>query len=222
MIIRTWQTAHKMKVQRGSLPEDNARHDNFRVRRYIAKYTLNPAITQGISHIVGSVEVGKFADLVLWKPALFGVKPSLILKGGMIAAAAMGDPNASIPTPQPVHYRPMFGACGAAMHGTCLTFVSQASIAAGVPDKLGLRRRVEPVRHTRGITKADMVHNSGPPPHRGGPANLRGTRRRRAAHLRSRHRAADGTALFPVLMTPRERRQMSHSRLPLFFHRPPC
>ena len=163
VIIRTWQTAHKMKAQRGSLPEDNARHDNFRVRRYVAKYTINPAVTQGISHIVGSVEVGKFADLVVWKPALFGVKPSLILKGGMIAAAAMGDPNASIPTPQPVHYRPMFGAYGAAMHGTCLTFVSQASIDAGVPEKLGLQRRVEAVRNTRRITKADMVHNSGTP-----------------------------------------------------------
>jgi len=159
VIIRTWQTAHKMKAQRGTLPEDNARHDNFRVRRYIAKYTINPAITQGIGHIVGSVEVGKFADLVVWKPALFGVKPSLILKGGMIAAAAMGDPNASIPTPQPVHYRPMFGSYGSAMDATCLTFVSQASVAAGVPEKLGLRRRVEAVRNTRSITKADMVHN---------------------------------------------------------------
>jgi urease subunit alpha len=159
VIIRTWQTAHKMKAQRGTLPEDNARHDNFRVRRYVAKYTINPAITQGVGHIVGSVEVGKFADLVVWKPALFGVKPSLILKGGMIAAAAMGDPNASIPTPQPVHYRPMFGSYGAAMDATCLTFVSQASVAAGVPEKLGLRRRVEAVRNTRRITKADMVHN---------------------------------------------------------------
>ena len=159
VIIRTWQTAHKMKAQRGTLPEDNARHDNFRVRRYIAKYTINPAVTQGIGHIVGSVEVGKFADLVVWKPALFGVKPSLILKGGMIAAAAMGDPNASIPTPQPVHYRPMFGAFGSAMDATCLTFVSQASVAAGVPERLGLRRRVEAVKNTRRITKADMVHN---------------------------------------------------------------
>jgi len=160
VIIRTWQTAHKMKAQRGSLSEDNARHDNFRVKRYVAKYTINPAVTQGIAHIVGSVEVGKFADLVVWKPALFGVKPSLILKGGMIAAAAMGDPNASIPTPQPVHYRPMFGAYGSAMDNTCLTFVSQASVDLGVPDKLGLRRRVEPVRNTRKISKADMVHNA--------------------------------------------------------------
>jgi urease subunit alpha len=163
VLIRTWQTAHKMKAQRGTLAEDTARHDNFRVKRYIAKYTINPAVTQGISHIVGSVEVGKFADLVLWKPALFGVKPSLILKGGMIAAAAMGDPNASIPTPQPVHYRPMFGAYGAAMHQTCLTFVSQASLDAGVPERLGLQRRMEAVRNTRRIGKADMVHNHATP-----------------------------------------------------------
>ena len=163
VIIRTWQTADKMKQQRGALPEDNARHDNFRVKRYIAKYTINPAITQGISHEVGSVEVGKLADLVLWKPAFFGVKPSLILKGGMIAAAAMGDPNASIPTPQPVHYRPMFGAYGAAMNHACVTFVSQAAIDLGVPQSLGLQRRAVAVRNTRSIGKADMVHNSGTP-----------------------------------------------------------
>ena len=163
VIIRTWQAAHKMKAQRGSLPEDSARNDNFRVKRYIAKYTINPAITQGISHVVGSVEVGKLADLVLWKPAFFGVKPSLILKGGMIAAAAMGDPNASIPTPQPVHYRPMFGSFGSAMDNTCITFVSKAAVAAGVPAQLGLRRRVEPVHTTRTIGKKDMVHNAGTP-----------------------------------------------------------
>ena len=163
VIIRTWQAAHKMKVQRGSLETDTARHDNFRVKRYIAKYTINPAVTQGISHIVGSVEVGKFADLVVWKPAFFGVKPSLILKGGMIAAAAMGDPNASIPTPQPVHYRPMFGAYGSAMNSSCLTFVSQASLDLGVPQKLGLQRRTEAVKNTRNIGKRDMVHNSGTP-----------------------------------------------------------
>ena len=125
VIIRTWQTAHKMKVQRGPLPGDSARNDNFRVKRYVAKYTINPAITHGIAHEVGSVEVGKLADLVLWKPAFFGVKPAMVLKGGMIAAAAMGDPNASIPTPQPVHYRPMFGAFGGALAATCVTFVSQ-------------------------------------------------------------------------------------------------
>ncbi len=173
VIIRTWQTAHKMKAQRGWLadpqpagrgvPGGNARHDNFRVKRYIAKYTINPAITQGISHVVGSIEPGKLADLVLWKPAFFGVKPSLILKGGMIAAAAMGDPNASIPTPQPVHYRPMFGAFGSAMDNTCITFVSKAAVAAGVPAQLGLRRRVEAVRNTRTIGKKDMVHNAGTP-----------------------------------------------------------
>jgi urease subunit alpha len=163
VIIRTWQAAHKMKAQRGSLPEDNARHDNFRVKRYIAKYTINPAITQGISHVVGSVEVGKLADLVVWKPAFFGVKPSLIIKGGMIAAAAMGDPNASIPTPQPVHYRPMFGAFGAAMDTTCITFMSKAAVAGGVAQQLGLRRRVEAVKNTRAIGKQDMIHNAGTP-----------------------------------------------------------
>jgi urease subunit alpha len=163
VIIRTWQTAHKLKAQRGALPEDGARHDNFRVKRYIAKYTINPAITQGISHLVGSVEPGKLADLVLWKPAFFGVKPALILKGGMIAAAAMGDPNASIPTPQPVHFRPMFGACGAAMDQTCISFVSKAALEAGVPEQLGLRRRTEAVRNTRAIGKRDMIHNAGMP-----------------------------------------------------------
>jgi urease subunit alpha len=163
VIIRTWQTAHKMKAQRGTLTPDTARHDNFRVKRYIAKYTINPAITQGVSHIVGSVEVGKLADLVVWKPAFFGVKPSLIIKGGMIAAAAMGDPNASIPTPQPVHYRPMFGSFGSAMNDTCITFMSKASLAAGVPQQLGLKRRTEAVKNTRTIGKADMVHNSGTP-----------------------------------------------------------
>ena len=163
VIIRTWQAAHKMKLQRGALPEDSARNDNFRVKRYIAKYTINPAITQGISHIVGSVEVGKLADLVVWKPAFFGVKPSLIVKGGMIAAAATGDPNASIPTPQPVHYRPMFGAFGSAMDNTCITFMSKAAVANEVPRQLGLRRRVEPVMNTRTIGKKDMVHNAGTP-----------------------------------------------------------
>jgi urease subunit alpha len=159
VIIRTWQTAHKMKAQRGTLAEDSARHDNFRVKRYIAKYTINPAITQGISHEVGSIEVGKLADLVLWKPAFFGVKPSLILKGGFIAAAAMGDPNASIPTPQPVHYRPMFGSYAGAMHDTSVTFVSKAGLDAGVPEKLGLKKRAVAVSNTRKISKADMVHN---------------------------------------------------------------
>lgn len=162
VIIRTWQAAHKMKVQRGSLKQDTARNDNFRVRRYLAKYTTNPAITHGIGHLVGSIEVGKLADLVLWKPAFFGVKPSLILKGGMIALAAMGDPNASIPTPQPVHYRPMFGSLGGGLK-TSITFVSQAALDTGSLDPLGLGKRLEPVRGCRTVTKADMLHNDATP-----------------------------------------------------------
>ena len=163
VITRTWQTAHKMKVQRGALPEDDAGHDNFRIKRYLAKYTINPALTHGIAHEVGSVEAGKLADLVLWKPAFFGAKPSLIIKGGMIAAAPMGDPNASIPTPQPVHYRPMFGACGAALARTCVTFLSQAALEAELPKRLGLRRRTVAVRGTRRIRKRDLIHNASLP-----------------------------------------------------------
>ncbi len=159
VITRSWQTAHKMKVQRGSLAGDPARHDNARIRRYVAKYTINPAITHGVAHEVGSVEVGKLADLVLWSPAFFGAKPALILKGGMIVAAPMGDPNASIPTPQPVHYRTMFGALGGARHATCMTFLSKAARAAGVPDRLGLRRLLGTVEGTRRIGKADMINN---------------------------------------------------------------
>ncbi|MET0049913.1 MAG: urease subunit alpha [Candidatus Thiodiazotropha sp.] len=159
VVIRTWQTAHKMKLQRGSLPGDPAHHDNLRARRYIAKYTLNPAITHGIAHEVGSVAVGKLADLVLWKPAFFGVKPSLIFKGGFIAAAPMGDPNASIPTPQPVHYRPMFGALGAASQATSMTFVSQAARDAGVIEQLGLRSLIGTVKNCRKVSKSDMVLN---------------------------------------------------------------
>ncbi|MCB1912209.1 MAG: urease subunit alpha [Rhodocyclaceae bacterium] len=158
VIIRTWQTAHKMKVQRGSLAEDPVAHDNFRIKRYVAKYTINPAITHGIAHEVGSVEVGKLADLVLWKPAFFGVKPSLIVKGGMIAAAAMGDPNASIPTPQPVHYRPMFGSFGGALR-TAVSFVSQAALANGSLGNLGLAKPLVAVKNVRGVRKTDMVHN---------------------------------------------------------------
>ena len=157
VIIRTWQTAHKMKNQRGSLPNDS-HADNFRVKRYISKYTINPAITHGMSHIVGSIEKGKLADLILWRPAFFGVKPSLILKGGMIAAAVMGDPNASIPTPQPVHYRPMFGSFGGGLK-TSLTFVSQAALVNSAIESLDLKKRLEPVRMTRSIKKADMIHN---------------------------------------------------------------
>lgn len=159
VIIRTWQTAHKMKVQRGPLEEDSKRNDNFRVKRYIAKYTINPALTHGISHVVGSVEVGKLADLVLWRPAFFGVKPSTILKGGMIAAAAMGDPNASIPTPQPVHYRNMFGAYGGALK-TSVTFVSQAALNNPTVMALGLQKPLIAVKGTRDVKKKDMVHNS--------------------------------------------------------------
>jgi urease subunit alpha len=160
VIIRTWQTAHNMKAQRGSLSEDSARNDNFRVKRYIAKYTINPAIAHGISHEVGSIEVGKFADLVVYKPAFFGVKPALILKGGFIAFAAMGDPNASIPTPQPVHYRPMFGAFGGALHRGSLTFVSQAGLNAGIQQRFGLNKTVSAVKNIRGVRKQHMVHNS--------------------------------------------------------------
>jgi urease subunit alpha len=159
VITRTWQTAHKMKVQRGPLPEDNARNDNLRARRYVAKYTINPAITHGIAQEVGSIEIGKLADIVLWKPAFFGVKPSMIVKGGMIAAAPMGDPNASIPTPQPVHYRHMFGALGGARAATSVTFASQAAVAAGLRERLGLHKRLVPVRNTRSIRKADLVLN---------------------------------------------------------------
>ncbi len=175
VIIRTWQTAHKMKVQRGWLEPSpstgestgaggtRSRNDNFRVRRYIAKYTINPAIANGIAHEVGSVEVGKWADLVLWKPAFFGVKPSLILKGGFIAAAAMGDPNASIPTPQPVHYRPMFGAFGGAVGRTSLTFVSQASLQLGIAEAYGLHKQISAVRGCRTVKKAQMIHNGATP-----------------------------------------------------------
>lgn len=158
VILRTWQTAHKMKQQRGALAEDTAEHDNFRAKRYIAKYTINPALAHGIAQHVGSVEVGKLADIVVWKPAFFGVKPSLILKGGMIAAAAMGDANASIPTPQPVHYRPMFGAFGGGLK-TSLTFVSQAGLENPELQALGLSKPLAAVSGIRQVMKADMVHN---------------------------------------------------------------
>jgi urease subunit alpha len=159
VVIRTWQTAHKMKVQRGALPQDSARHDNFRAKRYIAKYTINPALTHGIAHEVGSIEVGKWADLVLWKPAFFAVKPSLIIKGGAIAAAPMGDPNASIPTPQPVHYRMMFGALGKAALDTSLTFVSQVALDNDIGKRLGLQRPLSAVKGTRTVQKMDLIHN---------------------------------------------------------------
>jgi urease subunit alpha len=159
VVLRCWQTAHKMKVQRGKLPGDSERHDNARAKRYVAKYTINPALAHGIAHEVGSIEEGKWADLVLWKPAFFGVKPSLILKGGFIAAAAMGDPNASIPTPQPVHYRPMFGAFGGALHRGSLTFMSQTAVDARMADMLGLHKRVAAVKGCRSVKKRDMLHN---------------------------------------------------------------
>ncbi len=159
VIIRTWQTAHKMKQQRGTLPEDSARNDNFRAKRYIAKYTINPAIAHGIAHEVGSIEVGKWADLVVWKPAFFGVKPFTILKGGTIAMAAMGDPSASIPTPQPVHYRPMFGAYGGSLARSSLTFVSQAGLANSIGERYGLQKTLSAVKNIRGLRKQHMVHN---------------------------------------------------------------
>jgi urease subunit alpha len=161
-ILRTWQTAHKMKAQRGPLEGDSERSDNARVKRYVAKYTINPAITHGIAHAVGSIEAGKIADLVLWRPAFFGVKPSMVLKGGMIAAGLMGDPNASIPTPQPVHWRPMFGSFGGGLKKS-FTFVSQAAFDAGVARQLGLAKTVIPVRGTRGLRKGDMIHNGATP-----------------------------------------------------------
>lgn len=160
VILRCWQTAHKMKVQRGKLPGDSERHDNARVKRYVAKYTINPAISHGLSHEVGSIEVGKWADLVLWKPAFFGVKPSLILKGGFIAAAAMGDPNASIPTPQPVHYRSMFGSYGGALARTSITFVSHVAYSSGAAEAYGLHKHLAVVKNCRGVQKTDMLHNA--------------------------------------------------------------
>ncbi|MEN9384208.1 MAG: urea amidohydrolase (urease) alpha subunit [Pseudomonadota bacterium] len=169
VVMRTWQTAHKMKQQRGWLApepgrkqaaEQNSRNDNYRVKRYISKYTINPAIAHGVSHVVGSLEVGKWADLVLWKPGFFGVKPSMVLKGGMIAAAQMGDPNASIPTPQPVHYRPMFGAFGGALTRSSLTFVSQAGLQSHIGQRFGLQKALVAVEGCRRVAKANMVHNS--------------------------------------------------------------
>jgi urease subunit alpha len=163
VVTRTWQTAHKMKEQRGALADETGDNDNLRVRRYVAKYKINPAIAHGIAHEVGSVAVGKLADLVLWDPAFFGAKPDLIVKGGTIVMAMMGDPNASIPTPQPVHARPMFGYYGLAMPASCITFVSRAAAEAGIAARLGLKRTVLPVKGTRGIGKADMVLNDALP-----------------------------------------------------------
>jgi urease subunit alpha len=163
VVTRTWQTAHKMKTQRGPLPEDSSRNDNYRAKRYVAKYTINPAITHGLSSEIGSIEPGKLADLVLWKPAFFGVKPEMVVKGGFIGWSAMGDPNASIPTPQPVLYRPMFGSFGAATAATSVTFISQAARLAGLPERLGLKKIISPVRNCRTIGKRHMIHNSATP-----------------------------------------------------------
>jgi urease subunit alpha len=159
VIIRTWQTAHKMKVQRGRLPAETGDNDNVRVKRYIAKYTINPAIAHGISAHIGSIAIGKRADLVLWHPAFFGVKPEMVIIGGSIACAQMGDPNASIPTPQPVYTRPMFGAFGGSVQNSAVSFVSAAAQDAGIAKTLGLAKTTVPVEHTRTISKADMVHN---------------------------------------------------------------
>jgi urease subunit alpha len=163
VLIRTWQTADKMKRQRGKLPEDSDRNDNFRAKRYVAKYTINPALTHGLAEHIGSVEVWKLADLVIWSPAFFGVKPDVVLRGGMIVAALMGDPNASIPTPQPVHYRPMYGAYGKALTATAVTFLPTVAIEKGLPQALGLARQVLPARGIRKIGKAQMVHNNATP-----------------------------------------------------------
>jgi urease subunit alpha len=164
VLIRCWQTADKMKRQRGRLPQETGENDNFRVKRYIAKYTINPAIAHGLSKHIGSIEVGKRADLVLWNPAFFGVKPEMVLLGGSIAAAPMGDPNASIPTPQPMHYRPMFGAFGKLRTNSSVTFVSRAAYEDGLQGKLGVAKGMLPVENTRGgIGKASMIHNSATP-----------------------------------------------------------
>jgi len=189
VILRTWQTAHKMKVQRGSVAGDPPRHDNGRVKRYVAKYTINPAIAHGIGHLVGSIEAGKLADLVLWQPAFFGVKPELVLKGGLIAYAAMGDPNASIPTPEPVLYRPMFAA--ATPRSTTITFVSQAALEADVPRLLGLRTRVEAVRNTRQLGKRDMVHNAALPHIEVDPATY-------AVYADGEHLTSEPAAVLPM------------------------
>ena len=163
VIIRTWQTADKMKKQRGRLKEEKGDNDNARAKRYVAKYTINPAIAHGVSKHIGSVEKGKLADLVLWSPAFFGVKPDMVIKGGSIVAAQMGDPNASIPTPQPVHYRPMFGAFGRALTASSVVFVSKAAVRSGLRKKLGIQKKLVAVENTRKISKKSMIHNGATP-----------------------------------------------------------
>ena len=203
VIIRTWQTADKMKRQRGALPGDSSRHDNARAKRYVAKYTINPAIAHGVSKHIGSVEKGKLADLVLWTPAFFGVKPDLIIKGGAIAAAQMGDPNASIPTPQPIHYRPMFGSYGRARTATSLTFVSDAAVKLGLARKLKVQKRLVAVENTRGkIAQEKHDPQRRDAEDRDRPRNLRRAGRRRAAGLRAGRQAADGAEVLPVLTRP--------------------
>ena len=199
VVIRTWQTADKMKRQRGRLPEETGDNDNARAKRYVAKYTINPAIAQGIARHVGSVEAGKLADLVIWSPAFFGVKPDLVLKGGSIAAAPMGDPNASIPTPQPVHYRPMFGAFGRASVRSTITFTSKAALSADVASKFGLERALVAVEHTRDDRQEGHGAERSDAADRCRSRDLRGTRRRRGPYLRARQGVGNGAALFPVL-----------------------
>jgi urease subunit alpha len=208
VLIRTWQTADKMKQQRGWLApaagrteatEANPRNDNYRVKRYIAKYTINPALAHGMAHEIGSVEVGKWADLVVWKPAFFGVKPSLVLKGGTIALAAMGDPNASIPTPQPVHFRPMFGSFGGSLTQSSITFVSKAALALDVKGKFALKKQVSMVKDIRQVKKADMVHNGTAPAMSINAQSYEVKRRWRTAHVRGGDGAAHGAAVLFVL-----------------------
>ena len=199
VIIRTWQTADKMKKQRGRLPEEKGDNDNVRAKRYVAKYTINPAVAHGMAKLIGSVEKGKLADLVLWSPAFFGVKPELVIKGGSIVAAPMGDPNASIPTPQPVHYRPMFAAFGRSRTASSVVFASKAAVAAGIGQKLGMQKELVAVQGTRKISKKNMIHNNATPDIDGRSRKPMRCRRRRVVDLRAGAGAADGAALFFVL-----------------------
>ena len=211
VIIRTWQTADKMKKQRGRLPQEKGDNDNVRVKRYIAKYTINPAIAHGVSKLIGSVEKGKLADLVLWSPAFFGVKPDCIIKGGSIVAAPMGDPNASIPTPQPVHYRPMFGAFGRARTASSVVFASKAAVKAGLGNKLGIQKKLVAVaEHPRQDFQEEHDPQRCHAANRGRSGDLRGARRRRAADLRAGGRAADGATLFSVLIGAEPVRDACH------------